>query len=88
MASRVLVTSDSTMIERITWDHDSRAMEVTFRTRKTYRYERVFPSDFAALACAHSVGKCFNERIRTRYVGRELGTTDHRSQNRGSTTRE
>lgn len=70
MTPRSLSTPESRMIASITWDPNTRVMEVLFRAnQRRYTYRGVWPSDFAALCSAHSVGRAFNERIRGRYVG-------------------
>lgn len=66
--SRVLTVRDSSAIEEIAWDPKTKRLRVYFASTATlWEYTGVYPSDFAALACAHSVGLVFNERIRLQY---------------------
>lgn len=59
--------NDSSMIERITYDLDARALAVTFRDTGKYIYEGVPEALFDAFCRAASAGTFFNERIKDRY---------------------
>lgn len=62
---RFLEVHDSSVIEYIGYHPNHRIMIVGF-PKSVWVYDQVWPSDFAALACAYSVGAVFNERIRNR----------------------
>lgn len=66
--SRVLTITDSGVISELAYDFSKKLLRVKFiRTDSVWEYEGVWPSDFARLACAYSVGEVFNEQIRNRY---------------------
>lgn len=74
MAFTIFVArSDSNVIDWLSYDHEARRMRVHFKsTDSTWEYERVWPSDFASLVAAHSVGRAFNANIRGKYVEKRI----------------
>jgi hypothetical protein len=57
----------STVIAEVRYDDDRALLEVLFHNGRVYRYLDVPPEEYEALIHAESVGKYFNQEIRTRY---------------------
>lgn len=57
----------STVIAEVRYDDESGTLEVLFHNGRVYRYLKVPPEEYDALIGADSVGKYFNQEIRTRY---------------------
>lgn len=58
---------ESSVIRRVEYDEDERALLVTFTSGLTYRYANVPEIEYDALLGAPSKGVFFNERIKDRY---------------------
>lgn len=62
---RVVSVHDSNAILQLGYDPTHRILRIHFRqTDTTWEYAQVWPSEFAQLVAAYSVGAAFNERIR------------------------
>lgn len=71
--TRILKISDSAVIDEIAYNFGTKKLRVSFvSTESVWEYEGVWPSDFARLACAYSVGEVFNEVVRNRYDGTRI----------------
>jgi hypothetical protein len=57
----------STVIAEVRYDDEQELLEVLFHNGRVYRYLAVPPEEYDALISAESVGKYFNQEIRTRY---------------------
>jgi hypothetical protein len=64
MTSRPIVSS---MIASAGYDPDTRAMEIEFRSGKTYTFEEVPPYVFENLLSSDSPGRYFNQSIKGVY---------------------
>ena len=50
--------------------HDGTTLEVTFKNGKTYTHEGVSAEKFAEMCEADSVGKFYNDHIKTKHPGK------------------
>ena len=57
----------SSVIAEVRYDDEQELLEVLFHNGRVYRYLDVPPEEYEALVGADSVGKYFNQEIRTRY---------------------
>ena len=57
----------SSVIAEVRYDDDRELLEVLFHNGRVYRYLDVPAAEFQALIGADSVGRYFNQEIRTRY---------------------
>lgn len=57
----------SSVIAEVTYDGNRSLLEVLFHTGRIYRYLGVPPEEYEALLAADSIGRYFNQEIRTRY---------------------
>ena len=57
----------SSVIAEVRYDDDRDLLEVLFHNGRVYRYLDVPPDEYEALIHADSVGRYFNQEIRTRY---------------------
>lgn len=57
----------STVIAEVRYLDEKETLEVLFHNGRVYRYLGVPPAEYEALIHADSVGKYFNQEIRTRY---------------------
>jgi hypothetical protein len=57
----------SSVIAEVRYDDERACLEVHFHNGRVYRYLDVPPEEYEALIHARSVGKYFNQEIRTRY---------------------
>jgi hypothetical protein len=55
------------VIAEVRYDDEQELLEVLFHNGRVYRYLDVPPEEYDALIAAESVGKYFNQEIRTRY---------------------
>ena len=58
----------SSVIAEVRYDDERELLEVLFHNGRVYRYLDVPPEEFDALITADSVGRYFNQEIRTRYA--------------------
>jgi hypothetical protein len=57
----------STVIAEVRYLDEKKTLEVLFHNGRVYRYLGVPPEEYEALIHADSVGRYFNQEIRTRY---------------------
>ena len=57
----------STVIAEVRYLDENETLEVLFHNGRVYRYLDVPPEEYDALIHSDSVGKYFNQEIRTRY---------------------
>lgn len=57
----------SSVIAEVRYDEERELLEVHFHNGRVYRYLDVPPEELEALTTADSVGRYFNQEIRTRY---------------------
>lgn len=57
----------SSVIAEIRYDDEKEFLEVVFHTGRRYGYLDVPPEEYDALIHADSIGRYFNQEIRTRY---------------------
>lgn len=69
----------SSVIERFSYDAESRALIVVFLSGRRYRYADVPPDVAQAFATAFSKGTFFNRHIRDRYRHQELPASPQRA---------
>jgi len=59
---------DSTLVEKVFYDPDTKTLDAVFRRNGTrYRYYKVGAKRFCEFVLAKSMGKYFNEKIRSSY---------------------
>jgi len=58
----------SSTVRSIRYDHDARALDVTFTSGRTYRYLNVPLEVYVAFIDAESKGKFFNDNIENAFV--------------------
>lgn len=64
---RLVTITDSSVITHLAYSPTHQVLRVRFTSGSLFEYAGVWPSDFAAIVSAHSVGAAFNARIRDRY---------------------
>ena len=57
----------SSVIAEVRYDEEGALLEVLFHNGRVYRYLDVPPDEYESLIHAESVGRYFNQEIRTRY---------------------
>jgi hypothetical protein len=68
MKKKLLITDvGSTLIDKISYDSNSRVLALTFKTGRIYRYSEVPPGVVASLERAKSKGSFFANNIRGKY---------------------
>lgn len=77
---RFILVPDSKMVEKVFYDPATKVMDAVFRrSGSRYRYFRVHPKTFAEFVVADSMGKYFNQNIRSNHnfgcqkLGPDLG---------------
>lgn len=65
-----MVKVKSSNIDCIHYDADSKTLEVTFHSGKTYSYLNVSAKDYDALEKAESCGSFFSKHIKSIYEGK------------------
>ncbi len=72
--TRYIEVPDSTMIEKVFYDPETKTLDAVFRTKKKdvegarYRYRNVPHKVFAEFVLANSLGQFFNKNIKKGYV--------------------
>ena len=60
------------MMKAVDYDDDSKELDITFVSGKTYRYIDVPPEIYIALLDAESQGQFFNEQIKDEFLYSEV----------------
>ena len=63
---------NSTRIEETRYDRETGRLEISFVRGGTYEYEGVSIDDYEAMIFSPSIGKGFNEFIRSKYTGTKI----------------
>lgn len=63
---------ESSNLESIGYDKDSRTLEIEFKSGKIYQYTNVPEPEHQALLAADSIGSYFNKNIRNEYQYHEM----------------
>lgn len=70
---RTVEVHDSSAITHLAYDPSRKCLRVRFaQTASVWEYDHVWPSEFAQLVAAYSMGAAFNERIRNRKDARRI----------------
>jgi hypothetical protein len=76
---RIVTFQDSSAIDFVAWDPNTRVMRVSFKTTQSvWDYYGVWPSDFSAVVAAHSPGEVLNKRIRNNFDARRIHPEPHK----------
>jgi len=68
------IKTDSNTIPELGYDGDTKLLEIKLHTGAIYHYREVDQVDIDKLAIFDSVGKWFNQTIRTKYEGILIGS--------------
>lgn len=67
-----ILTPDSSWIEYIQYDPKNFVLEMKTKKGDRYRYYDLKHKEWAFLSCSDSVGKYFNEHVKTKYRRRKV----------------
>lgn len=65
--NRIVIVTDSSQIGEVSYDTNTKTMQVAFVNGAIYQYLKVYEFDFAKLVAAASVGKAFNSIIKDKF---------------------
>ena len=64
---KFITIEDSTLVDQVHYDPDTKTLDAVFKNGARYRYKTVPPVVFAKFVLAESMGKFFNVNIKGEY---------------------